>query len=67
MKTYGQIGYEAKEEYYAKYGEAPLKGNPRKWEDNPTDLAKGASEACAQAVIEEFKRRHGIVITPEED
>ena len=67
MKTYGQIAYEAKEAYYAEHGETPLKNNPGKWEENPTELAKSASEHGAQAVIEEFKRRHNIVISPEED
>jgi hypothetical protein len=36
------------------------------WETLPFG-AKESEEAGAQAVIEEFKRRHNIVIPPEED
>ena len=67
MKTYGQIKYEAEQAYYAEHGEGVLKEHICEWDKCPTVLAKGASEAGAQAAIEEFKRRHNIVIPPEED
>lgn len=63
MKSYGQISNEAFIRHF-------FKDNPsqeeldRMW---AATTAKGPHEASAQAVIEEFKRRHNIVIPPEED
>ena len=62
MKTYGEVNWEAIKAYVASRG----------WESesqwrHESEIVMASSEAGAQAVIEEFKRRHNIVIGPEED
>ena len=63
MKTYGQISNEAFMRHFFKE-EVSQEELDKMWRLLP---AKEPHEASAQAVIEEFKRRHSIVITPEED
>jgi len=64
VKTYGQISFEG---YMKKMNpEVQPEEFDGAWEALPLG-AKGSEEAGAQAVIEEFKRRHNIVIPPEED
>lgn len=70
MKTYGQINLETIQMFEA-HGDlfAGLLGQPQpRWRrDSAIEAIKGVHEAGAQAVIEEFKRRHNIAIPPEED
>ena len=63
MKSYGQISNEAFLRHFFKE-EVSQDELDRMWELLPS---KKPHEESAQAVIEEFKRRHNIVIPPEED
>jgi hypothetical protein len=53
-KSFGQIAFEAQQDYYAKHGKGALTVECD-WDVNPTPLAKAAYEAAAQAVIAAFK------------
>ena len=71
MKTYGQVDYEARLDWEAKnepfaiyLGTQP---DPKRAWHLVIEQTRAMSETGAQAVIEEFKRRHNIVIPPEED
>ena len=66
MKTYGQISNKAYGQIYSEARDAFYEEH-RKYGIDFTTLTRASSEAGAQAVIEEFKRRHNIVIPPEED
>lgn len=61
MKTYGKIDLEARLAYCAARDDGFID-----WEEAKR-IAEECSEAGAQAVIDEFKRRHEIVIVSEED
>jgi len=61
MKTYGKIDLEARLAYVAAKDDGLVS-----WEE-ALRITQESSEAGAQAVIEEFKRRNGIAFAPEED
>jgi len=63
MKTYGQILSETRKAYLDAGSHIGGNFNDVEW----LKFVNEASEEAAKAVIEEFKRRHNIVIPPEED